>query len=108
MVGIYFDKMGSCIQFHIIDGVLIIICRHLDPTTFGDYPQIMKDLLGYRLPQFTAAQKAKLKDSTDFVGLNYYTSTFSNYNEKPDPSKPSWKQDSLVSWERKFFFVFRT
>jgi len=68
----------------------------------------MKDLLGYRLPQFTAAQKAKLKDSTDFVGLNYYTSTFSNYNEKPDPSKPSWKQDSLVSWERKFFFVFRT
>jgi beta-glucosidase len=74
---------------------------HLEPTTSGDYPQIMKDLLGYRLPQFTAAQKAKLKDSTDFVGLNYYTSTFSNYNEKPDPSKPSWKQDSLVSWEPK-------
>jgi beta-glucosidase len=74
---------------------------HLDPTTFGDYPQIMKDLLGHRLPKFTSSQKAKLKDSTDFVGLNYYTSTFSNHNEKPDPSTPSWKQDSLVAWEPK-------
>ncbi|KAH0914609.1 hypothetical protein HID58_029055, partial [Brassica napus] len=35
---------------------------------------IMKDIFGHRLPKFTNAHKAKLKDSTDFVGLNYYTS----------------------------------
>ncbi|KAL0650112.1 hypothetical protein Bca4012_092803 [Brassica carinata] len=73
---------------------------HLDTTTFGDYPQIMKDIVGHRLPKFTNAQKAKLKDSTDFVGLNYYTSKFSNHLEKPDYSKPRWMQDSLISWER--------
>ncbi|KAL0716349.1 hypothetical protein Bca4012_065671 [Brassica carinata] len=74
---------------------------HLDTTTFGDYPQKMKDIVGHRLPKFTAAQKAKLKDSTDFVGLNYYTSKFSNHLEKPDYSKPRWMQDSLISWETK-------
>ena len=84
--------------------IIIIICRHLDTTTFGDYPQIMKDIVGHRLPKFTNAQKAKLKDSTDFVGLNYYTSKFSNHLEKPDYSKPRWMQDSLISWESKFLF----
>ncbi|WZZ08633.1 hypothetical protein YC2023_094554 [Brassica napus] len=48
----------------------------------------MKDIFGHRLPKFTNAHKAKLKDSTDFVGLNYYTSKFSNHLEKPDYSKP--------------------
>lgn len=76
----------------------------MDTTTFGDYPQIMKDIVGHRLPKFTTDQKAKLKDSTDFVGLNYYTSAFSNYLEKPDHTKPRFLQDSLVSWESKFFF----
>lgn len=70
---------------------------------YGDYPQIMKDIVGQRLPTFTTAQKAKLKNSAHFVGLNYYTSTFSNHLEKPDYSKPRWKQDSLISWERKLF-----
>ncbi|KAJ4872712.1 Beta-glucosidase 19 [Raphanus sativus] len=44
---------------------------HLDPTTFGDYPQSMKDAVEARLPRFTKAQKAKLKGSADFVGINY-------------------------------------
>nr|VDD46974.1 unnamed protein product [Brassica oleracea] len=74
---------------------------HLDTTMYGDYPQIMKDIVGHRLPQFTAAQKAKLKNSAHFVGLNYYTSTFANHVENPDHSKPRWKQDSLISWEPK-------
>lgn len=69
----------------------------------------MKDIVGHRLPKFTAEQKAKLKGSTDFVGLNYYTSVFSNHIEKPDPSKPRWMQDSLIIWECKFVFpLFET
>ncbi|RID71340.1 hypothetical protein BRARA_C03281, partial [Brassica rapa] len=73
-----------------------ILGWHLDTTIYGDYPQIMKDIVGHRLPKFTDAQKAKLKNSADFVGLNYYTSVFSNHLEKPDPSKPRWMQDSLI------------
>jgi len=64
----------------------------------------MKDHIGHRLPKFTEAQKEKLKNSADFVGINYYTSVFALHDEEPDPSQPSWQSDSLVDWERKFLF----
>ncbi|VVA96964.1 unnamed protein product [Arabis nemorensis] len=74
---------------------------HLETTMKGDYPAIMKEIVGPRLPQFTQKQKEKLKNSADFVGINYYSSVFSNHVEKPDPSKPMFKQDSLITWEGK-------
>ncbi|KAG7582817.1 Glycoside hydrolase family 1 [Arabidopsis suecica] len=77
-----------------------IIGWHLDPTTYGDYPQSMKDTVGTRLPRFTNAQKAKLKDSTDFVGINYYTSFFSKTG-KPDSRNPTWATDALAEFEPK-------
>lgn len=80
--------------------ILIWFIRHLNPTTHGDYPQSMKDHVGHRLPKFTEAQKQKLKNSADFVGINYYTSLFALHDEEPDPSKPSWQSDSLIDWER--------
>lgn len=43
-----------------------------DPVWLGDYPAAMKQLLGDRLPTFTAAQKQLLKGSADFFGLNHY------------------------------------
>ena len=44
-----------------------------DPIYFGDYPQIMKDQVGERLPNFTEEEKELLKGSVDFYGLNHYT-----------------------------------
>ncbi|XP_010545732.1 PREDICTED: beta-glucosidase 19-like [Tarenaya hassleriana] len=85
-----------------VDRVLdFILGWHLAPTTFGDYPQKMKDLVGFRLPRFTEEQKKKLANSADYVGINYYSSFFSTHNEKPDFSKPSWQADSLVNWDPK-------
>eukprot|EP00897_Mesotaenium_endlicherianum_P011047 jgi/Mesen1/9971/ME000072S09382 len=46
----------------------------LDPLYTGDYPPIMRDHVGSRLPPFTREQAALLRGSTDFVGLNHYTS----------------------------------
>ncbi|KAF1314628.1 Beta-galactosidase, partial [Globisporangium splendens] len=43
-----------------------------DPVYFGDYPQVMKDRVGNRLPKFTDAEKELLKGSADFFGLNHY------------------------------------
>ncbi|KAG7659713.1 Glycoside hydrolase family 1 [Arabidopsis suecica] len=79
-----------------------ILGWHLHPTTYGDYPQSMKDHIGHRLPKFTEAQKEKLKNSADFVGINYYTSVFALHDEEPDPSQPSWQSDSLVDWEPRY------
>lgn len=88
--------------------ILFWFRRHLNPTTHGDYPQSMKDHVGDRLPKFTEAQKEKLKNSADFVGINYYSSVFALHDEEPDPSQPSWQSDSLVDWERKFPFCYST
>ena len=44
-----------------------------DPVYLGDYPQVMRDRLGERLPSFTEQEREKLKGSSDFFGLNHYT-----------------------------------
>ncbi|KAI8545747.1 hypothetical protein RHMOL_Rhmol07G0062100 [Rhododendron molle] len=46
----------------------------LHPLTYGDYPQIMKSLVGDRLPKFTESESQMLKMSYDYLGINYYTS----------------------------------
>ncbi|KAG2386432.1 hypothetical protein C9374_002878 [Naegleria lovaniensis] len=48
-----------------------------DPIVFGDYPQVMKDLVGKeRLPEFTIEEQQILAKSFDFIGLNHYTSRY--------------------------------
>ncbi|AOW21694.1 GH1 family beta-glucosidase [Urechidicola croceus] len=44
-----------------------------DPIYFGHYPKSMVDRLGDRLPKFTEEEKQMLIGSTDFFGLNHYT-----------------------------------
>jgi beta-galactosidase len=55
-----------------------------DPIWFGDYPQEMKERLGVRLPPFTREEKYLLKGSSDFFGLNHYSSLMAaEPNETP-------------------------
>ena len=44
-----------------------------DPIFFGDYPQSMIERVKERLPRFTPEESALIKGSTDFIGLNHYT-----------------------------------
>ncbi|CAJ2678944.1 unnamed protein product [Trifolium pratense] len=53
----------------------------LDPIFHGDYPKIMKKIVGNRLPKFTEKEKHMLKGSTDFIGVNYYTSHFARHEQ---------------------------
>lgn len=41
-------------------------------TQQGDYPPEMRERVKDRLPEFTAQQKADLKGSNDFFGINHY------------------------------------
>uniref|UniRef100_A0ACD5YWQ8 Uncharacterized protein n=1 Tax=Avena sativa TaxID=4498 RepID=A0ACD5YWQ8_AVESA len=50
----------------------------LGPLVFGDYPQVMKKNVGYRLPSFTKVQSELIKDSFDFIGINHYYSVYVN------------------------------
>ncbi|MEP7323712.1 MAG: GH1 family beta-glucosidase [Saprospiraceae bacterium] len=47
-----------------------------DPIYKGDYPSSMKDRLGTRLPTFTEEEKILIKGSSDFFGLNHYTTMY--------------------------------
>jgi beta-galactosidase len=42
----------------------------------GDYPPVMRERVGDRLPKFTDEEKASLLGSSDFFGLNHYTTMF--------------------------------
>jgi beta-glucosidase len=48
----------------------------VDPIVFGDYPEEMKKAAGSRLPNFSEAEKAMVKGSYDYIGLNHYTSSY--------------------------------
>lgn len=47
-----------------------------DPIYLGDYPESMRQRLGERLPVFSAEEKQMLLGSSDFFGLNHYTTMF--------------------------------
>ncbi|KAJ6804216.1 beta-glucosidase 12-like [Iris pallida] len=48
----------------------------MDPLTQGDYPFNMRALVGDRLPKFTEQQSNLIKGSFDFIGLNYYSTSY--------------------------------
>jgi beta-glucosidase len=49
-----------------------------DPIYLGDYPEVMRERVGERLPSFNESEKALLRDSSDFFGLNHYTTAFAS------------------------------
>lgn len=51
--------------------------RVLDPLVFGDYPAEMRLYLGSELPQFSKEEIEYVKGSIDFIGLNHYTTLYS-------------------------------
>lgn len=75
--------------------------RHLDPVIHGDYPEILKKQLGNRLPSFTAEQSKMLKNSSDFIGLNYYTGRYIAHLPYVDPARPRFNTDQQLEWRGK-------
>jgi len=76
-------------------------CRFMDPLTIGDYPSSMRSLVGSRLPKFSTYQAKLLKGSFDFIGLNYYTSSYATNAPELSKVEPSYNTDALVILSRK-------
>ncbi|XP_022853054.1 beta-glucosidase-like [Olea europaea var. sylvestris] len=72
------------------------------PVVTGDYPPVMRKLVGDRLPQFTQEQAKLVKGSYDFLGINYYTSSYASNSPSEPGTSPSYSndQDIAVSSER--------
>ncbi|XP_039684289.1 furostanol glycoside 26-O-beta-glucosidase [Medicago truncatula] len=71
----------------------------LEPLFNGDYPKIMRKLVGKRLPEFTKNEKEILKGSTDFIGINYYYSLFVRYEPNKSKIPASDNYDALAVTE---------
>ena len=56
----------------------------------------MKDLVGSRLPLFTDDEKAALRGSADFLGLNYYTSRYAWQAQPSAPGTP-WDDNQVAT-----------
>ncbi|XP_075488112.1 beta-glucosidase 18-like [Primulina tabacum] len=48
----------------------------LDPVVFGDYPPEMRRYHGNELPKFSSDERALLRDSIDFIGINHYSTLY--------------------------------
>uniref|UniRef100_A0A0D6QWA0 Beta-glucosidase n=1 Tax=Araucaria cunninghamii TaxID=56994 RepID=A0A0D6QWA0_ARACU len=48
----------------------------IEPILRGDYPLIMKEIVGSRLPTISKQQSEKLRGSFDFIGLNHYSTSY--------------------------------
>ncbi|KAF3452274.1 hypothetical protein FNV43_RR02707 [Rhamnella rubrinervis] len=75
---------------------------YLDPIYFGDYPQVMREIIGDRLPKFTEEEKELLQNSVDFIGLNHYTSRFISHAKETLEESDFYKDqetERIVEWE---------
>ncbi|KAL8097661.1 hypothetical protein AgCh_030688 [Apium graveolens] len=80
----------------------------LEPLVFGDYPFIMKALVGNGLPTFTEEEKALIKGSYDFIGINYYTSNYAAslpYNPDATFTNSAQFQHATLTSDRNGVFI---
>ncbi|KAI3443434.1 hypothetical protein Pfo_000099 [Paulownia fortunei] len=68
------------------------------PIVTGDYPPVMRERVGNRLPTFTVDQTKLVKGSYDFIGLNYYTTNYAAYKPTPSGAKPTYYTDQEVEF----------
>ena len=56
--------------------LLFFVGWFADPIYKGDYPNVMRERLGDRLPKFSEEEKIMIKGTSDFFGLNHYTTMY--------------------------------
>ncbi len=67
-----------------------------DPVYFGDYPAVMREAAGKRLPTFTDDEKVMLKGSADFFGLNHYSSRYTTGVREPGNEISYWNDKRTI------------
>lgn len=72
----------------------------MEPLHSGTYPTVIVDKVKERLPRFSRSQSVMVKGSYDFVGLNYYTSTYAA-NIPCSRGKPNVFTDNCVRFTSK-------
>ncbi|XP_048233206.1 beta-glucosidase 42 [Ricinus communis] len=75
---------------------------YLHPIYYGEYPEVMSEILGDRLPKFSEEDKELLRNPIDFLGLNHYTSRFITHVAHSKAKSYYYRaqaMDRLAEWE---------
>nr|VDC92546.1 unnamed protein product [Brassica rapa] len=78
---------GWYIYIYIYYRTIYTWIRYMEPLTKGRYPDIMRQIVGSRLPNFTEEEAALVAGSYDFLGLNYYVTQYAQPKPNPYPSE---------------------
>lgn len=68
------------------------------PVFFGDYPCCMRETCGDRLPKFTDEESDRLRGSSDFFGLNSYSTNFAAPLSKDLKGTGYWADIGVEWW----------
>ncbi|XP_027343041.1 beta-glucosidase 13-like [Abrus precatorius] len=73
----------------------------MEPLNSGSYPIEMVDSVGERLPKFSKEESDMVKNSFDFIGINYYSTSYATDAECPNERK-SYETDfcAELTYER--------
>ena len=83
MVRLVRGKLTSKLCFPGRGGQVIYTYLLQDPVYLGYYPEYMKQVLGDRLPEFSSEEWAIVKGSSDFYGMNTYTTNLCSTSLDP-------------------------
>jgi len=61
-----------------------------DPIWRGDYPESMRRRCGERLPAFTPEERQLVRGSSDFFGLNHYSTAYASAPEGQAETRSMW------------------
>lgn len=79
------------------------MCRIINPLVYGDYPELMKRIVGSRLPKFTKEQSEMIRGTADFIGINHYTSVYvSDRSNSADTGPRDYNGDVAATFRCKF------
>jgi beta-glucosidase/6-phospho-beta-glucosidase/beta-galactosidase len=63
----------------------------------------MKELVGEKLPRFTSEETEDLKQSIDFIGLNYYFAMWATKRKEETPfGIHAWRDETQCEFHCKF------
>ncbi|XP_020524845.1 beta-glucosidase 24 isoform X1 [Amborella trichopoda] len=75
-------------QHAVIRGLHFMFGWFLEPASRGDYPAVMREYVGNRLPNFSKEEKEIVNGSYDFIGINYYTASYAFDLQSLHPTPP--------------------
>ena len=78
----------------------------IQPLLKGEYPQVMREMLGSRLPNFTTEESIRLRGSVDFLGLNSVTAIYCTYDDHYLPNTGYWQDINITRTGDIHIFIY--